>query len=126
MTTGTAFFLTISTHQDQPAAHTGAMRVTRKRFVLLFLACGYAFHFVTRFVLDQPPEALGAVPSQQAWQSYASTALSPLKLVLIGPINWLQQDPDPPPPFRLILCAVYWSVLALGIHSLLSRSGARA
>ena len=52
--------------------------------------------------------------------------LSPIRVVLVGPINWLQQDPDPPPPFRLILFAAYWSVLALGIHHLLSRKRASA
>src|SRR5690348_8661375 len=102
------------------------MRLTRNRFVLLFLVFGYAFHFLTRFVLNQPPEALWAAPNQQPWQRHASTMLSPIKAVLIAPINWLQQDPDPPPPFRLILFAVYWSILALGIHRLLSRRKAGA
>ena len=97
------------------------MRSTRKNFVLRFLAFGYTFHFVTKFALNQPPEALGAAPNQEAWQSYASTLLWPIKAVLVAPINWLQQDPDPPPPFRLILFALYWSLLALGIHRLLSR-----
>ncbi|HXK20016.1 MAG TPA: hypothetical protein VNG33_19530 [Polyangiaceae bacterium] len=102
------------------------MRSSRKKFVLVFLAVGYAFHFVTRFVLNQAPEALGASPDQELWQRRASTILSPIKAVLVGPINWLQQDPDPPPPFRLILFAVYWSVLALGIHRLLWRKKAHA
>jgi hypothetical protein len=97
------------------------MRLTRKRFVLSFLASGYALHFVTKFVLDQPPEALWASPNQGIWQKYASTLLSPLSIVMFGPVTWLQQDPDPPPPFRLILLAAYWSILALGIHHLLSR-----
>jgi len=97
------------------------MRLTRKKFVLLFLAVGYAFHFATKFLLNQAPEALWASPNQAAWQRYVSTILSPIKIVLFGPINWLQQDPDPPPPFRLILLAAYWSLLALGIHYLLAR-----
>jgi hypothetical protein len=100
------------------------MRTTRKRFVLLCLAFGYAFEFATRFLLNQSPEALWASPTQEAWQRHASTILSPIKIVLVGPINWLQQDPDPPPPFRVILFALYWSALALGIHQLLSRKGA--
>lgn len=102
------------------------MRLTRKKFILRFLAFGYAFHFVTRFLLNQSPEALWASPNQQAWQRHASTILSPIKVVLVGPINWLQQDPDPPPPFRLILFAAYWSVLALAIHYVLSRRRASA
>ena len=98
------------------------MRLSRKKFVLLFLASGYAFDFATRVLLSQSPQAIWASPDQQAWQRRASTILSPIKLILAGPINWLQQDPDPPPPFRLILFAAYWSVLALGIHRLLSRN----
>ena len=97
------------------------MRLARKKFVLLFLAFGYAFHFVTCFLLIQSPEGSQLSPDQEAWQRHASTIISPIKVVLVGPIDWLQQDPDPPPPFRLILLAAYWSVLALGIHYLLSR-----
>jgi hypothetical protein len=95
------------------------MRFTKKRFILWSLAFGYAFDFGTRFLLNQSPEALGASPHQEAWQRHVSTILSPLSVVLIGPISWLQQDPDPPPPFRLILLAMYWSVLALGIRGLM-------
>src|SRR3954468_23659095 len=101
------------------------MRLARKKFVLLFLAFGYAFDFATRFLLNQSPEALGASPDQEAWQKHASTILSPITVVLVGPINWLQQDPDPPPPFRLILLAAYWSLLALAIHYAVSRKSAR-
>src|SRR4026208_1395463 len=102
------------------------MRVSRKKFVLSFLAFGYALHFVTRFLLNQPPEALWASSNQEAWQRYASTILSPITVVQVGPINWLQQDPCRPPPFRLILFAAYWSVLALGLHYLLTRRRAGA
>jgi hypothetical protein len=102
------------------------MRSTRKKFVLLFLACGFAFDFITRFLLNQPAEALWASPDQEAWQRHISTVVSPIKVVLVGPINWLQQDPDPPPPFRLILLTAYWSILALGLHRLLSRKRAAA
>lgn len=101
------------------------MRSSRKKFVLLFLACGYAFGFVTRFLLNQPPDALWASPGQEPWQRYVSMVLSPLRVILAGPVIWLQQDPDPPPPFRIILLGVYWSVLALGIHRLLSKRKAR-
>jgi hypothetical protein len=101
------------------------MRSTRRKFVLVFLACGIAFDLATRFLLNQPREALWASPNQEAWQRYISTILSPIRVVLLGPIIWLQQDPDPPPPFRVILLAAYWSVLALGIHHLLSARARR-
>ena len=102
------------------------MAPTKKKFVLVFLAFGYAFHFATKFLLNQPPEALWASPNQTTWQRYVSTILSPIRIVLVAPINWLQEDPDPPPPFRIILFAAYWSLLALGIHYLLTRRRARS
>ena len=95
------------------------MRLSKKAFVLRFLAFGYVFDFATRFLLKWPPQDLWVSPEQKPWQMYPSMVLSPIKVVLIGPINWLQQDPDPPPPFRIILFAAYWSVLALGLHYLL-------
>jgi hypothetical protein len=100
------------------------MRLTRTKFVLVFIAFGYTFHFVTKFLLSQPPDALGASPNQAAWQASVSTILSPIRIVLIGPILWLQQDPDPPPPLLMIVLAIYWSLLALGIHALLTRGSA--
>lgn len=97
------------------------MRTTRKKFVLLFLACGFALHFISKLLLDQAPDALWASPEQAAWQRSVSTVLGPVRVVLVGPVNWLLQDPDPPPPFRIILFAAYWYLLARGIHYCLSR-----
>jgi hypothetical protein len=99
------------------------VRFTRKRFFLTFVACAFAFDVATRFLLNQPPNPVWASPEQAAWQRHASTILSPLMLVLTGPIDWLQQDPDPPPPFRAILCVGYWTIVALLIHQLVSRGG---
>jgi len=102
------------------------MHLSRKRFVVSFLAFGYGLNFLARLLLNQSPEALYASPDQQPWQRCVATILSPIRVVLVAPINWLQQDPDPPPPFRVILFAVYWSALAVGIHYLLFRRRVRA
>lgn len=115
------FFHAISTGRAEHGPAHWCMRSSRKKFVFLFLASGYAFGLATRVLLNQPPDALGASPGQEAWQRQVSTILLPIRLVLVGPIHWLQQDPDPPPPLRAILLAAYWSLLALGIHYLLSR-----
>ena len=64
-------------------------RKSRSPRAALRLAGGFAFNFITRLVLNQPPSALGASPDQAPWQQHASTILSPLKTILIGPINWL-------------------------------------
>lgn len=106
-------------------AHSASMRLTRKKFVLIFLAVGYVFDVSTTLLLNQKLDALWGSTNQAPWQRLISTILSPIKIVLVGPIVWLQQDPDPPPPFRLVLCAAYWSLLALSVHYLLTRRRTR-
>ena len=101
------------------------MNSSRLKFVFLFLVFAFAFLFITTGLLDQPPESFVGSESQVAWQSAVSTVLSPIKLVLIGPmlpfINFLHQDPDTPPPFFLAGFAFYWTILALVLHYLLSK-----
>jgi hypothetical protein len=98
------------------------MNTSRIKFVSLFLICAFAFLFGTTSILEQPPESFLGSESQVAWKSTVSTMLSPVKIILIGPllpfIKFLHQDPDTPPPFFLIGFAVYWIVLALGLHYL--------
>ncbi|PWV46512.1 hypothetical protein [Chitinophaga sp. S165] len=101
------------------------MRTSRIKFVVLFLVAAFVFLFGTTGLLDQAPEAFLGSSAQQGWQSVVSTILSPVKIILIGPllpfINFLHQDPDTPPPFFLIGFAFYWTFLALAIHYLLSK-----
>lgn len=101
------------------------MKTSRIKFVLLFVICAFAFLAGTIALLDQPAESfLGSGP-QANWQSAISTMLSPVKIILVGPllpfINFLRQDPDTPPPFFLVGFAIYWSILALAIHYLSSK-----
>ena len=99
--------------------------ISRVKFVFLFLIFAFAFHFVTTVLLDQPPEAFLGTESKVDWKSTVATILSPIKIVLIGPllpfINFLHQDPDTPPPFFLAGFAFYWTILALVIHYLLGK-----
>ena len=105
------------------------MKVSRIKFVSLFVGFGLAYIIATRLILNQMPASLfgsdfGSEP-QAAWQSAASMLLSPLKFVLMGPLrplfNWmLNQDGDPPPPMLLVMFAVYWTILALVLHYFLS------
>ncbi|RPD37923.1 hypothetical protein [Chitinophaga barathri] len=98
------------------------MKISRIKFVLLFVILAFVFLFATTSLLDQPPESLVGSGSQAAWKSTVSTILSPIKIILVGPllpfINFLRQDPDTPPPFFLVGFACYWTVLALAIHYL--------
>lgn len=96
------------------------MSISRTQFVLLFVLFAFFFIFATGSLLDQQPELFLGSDTQAPWQSVISTILSPIKIVLIGPllpfINFLNQDPDAPPPFYLIGFAIYWTVFALGLH----------
>ena len=88
--------------------------------MFLFLIFAFAFLFITTSLLDQPPEAFLGTEPKVDWKSTVATILSPVKIVLIGPllpfINFLHQDPDTPPPFFLAGFAFYWTILALIIH----------
>ena len=101
------------------------MKISRIKFVIAFVIFSFAFLFTTTLLLDQPPESLLGTESQTPWKSTVSTILSPVKIILIGPllpfINFLHKDPDTPPPFFLIGFACYWTILALVIHFLVSK-----
>lgn len=102
------------------------MKISRIRFVTLFVVFGLAFVVGTRLILNQEPASLFgsdfASEPQAAWQSAVSLALSPVKLVLMGPLrplfSWMlsQPDADPPPPMLLVMFVVYWTILALVLH----------
>ena len=101
------------------------MNISRIKFVIIFDILAFAFIFGTTSLLDQPPESFLGTESQGPWKSTISTILSPVKIILIGPllpfIRFLHQDPDTPPPFFLVGFAFYWTILALILHYLLAR-----
>lgn len=101
------------------------MNISRPKFIFLFLVFAFAFLFATTLLLEQPPEAFLGSESQSGWQSVVSTILSPVKIILIGPllpfIKFLHQDPDTPPPFFLAGFAFYWTLLGLLLHYILGR-----
>lgn len=101
------------------------MNASRIKFVFFFLIFVVAFLFGTTLVLDSPPEFLLGSESQVSWKSTVSTILSPIKIVLMGPllpfIKFLRQDPDTPPPFFLVGFAFYWTILAIIFHYLLNK-----
>jgi hypothetical protein len=104
------------------------MKISRKKFVFLFLACGFAFLFiyniifrsVVRLIPESGASFLGT-GSLTGWKSTLSTILYPIKIVLIGPMLPLINLPDPPPPFLVIGFALYWIILALVIHYLIGK-----
>lgn len=96
------------------------MNTPRIKFVLLFLVGAFAFLFGSSALLNQTPEVIWGSESQTGWQYIVSIILSPVKIILMGPllpfIAFLRQDPDTPPPFFLAGFAIYWTILALAIH----------
>jgi len=108
------------------------MKISRTRFVLLFLISAFAFQFITNSLLGSDVrlfpahgESFLGLGSPVAWKSAVSTILLPIKIVLVGPllpyINLLRREPDTPPPFFLIGFIFYWSILALIIHYLVGK-----
>ena len=99
--------------------------ISRIKFVLLFLIFAAAFLFLTNLLLGQSPESLFGSDSQAGWRSIVSNILSPIKIILIGPllpfIKFLHQDPDTPPPFFLAGFILYWTILALIIYYIISK-----
>jgi hypothetical protein len=101
------------------------MKTSKTKFTLIFVVCAFAFVLGTSALLDQQPETILTSGSEVAWKSFVSIILSPIKIVLMGPllpfIKFLHQDPDTPPPFFLIGFAFYWTILALFIHYLFGK-----
>lgn len=101
------------------------MKIQRIVFVPIFLVFVISFLFFTTLVLDQPMVSFLGSQSQETWKSAVATFLSPVKIILMGPlipfINFLHQDPDTPPPFFLVGFGTYWTILALIFHYLLSK-----
>lgn len=103
------------------------MKISRKKFVILFLLFGFAFLFIsnalygtsTQLFPGQGEPWLGT-ESNVLWKIGVAATFYPIKLILIGPmipfIEFLQQEPDTPPPFFVIGFALYWSLLAIILH----------
>lgn len=99
------------------------MKTSRKKFVLLFLAAGFAFFFVynvvvcsvVRVIPDTAESFLGN-ESLTGWKNIVATILYPVKIALAGPLASVLDWPDSPPPFQVIIFALYWTILALVLH----------
>ena len=101
------------------------MKLSRTRFVLLFIASAFLFVFLYNLTIrcvlrgrpDNSASFLGST-GLSGWRYVVSIILFPVKLALIGPMGFLLDLPDPPPPFVGIGFAIYWTVLALIIYYL--------
>jgi len=108
------------------------MKVSRTKFVSFFLVSAFAFQFISNSLLGSEVrlfplngEPFPGTGSPIAWKSNVSTVLFPIKIVLIGPLSFLFELPDPAPPILVFAFALYWTAIALILYSLLSKISAR-
>ncbi len=108
------------------------MNITKTKFVIIFLVCGFVFQFLTTSLLGSTglrgmpkyPDTFLHTASPIAWKQTASNFILPLKVVLTGPlvlseVKFLKDDP--PPPFVAFYFMVYWSLLAISLHYCFSK-----
>jgi hypothetical protein len=98
------------------------MKASRKKFVFIFLVSAFAFQLITNLLLvPVNAEWFPGTDSPIAWKRTLAAIIYPVKLILVGPLAPVFNDPDPAPPIRIIICALYWTILALLIHYILSK-----
>ena len=104
------------------------MRISRTRFVIIFLVLAFAFQFISNSLLGPEVrlfpvngEWFPGTGSPIAWKSTVAKILYPGKIVLVGPLSPLFTDPDPAPPILVLAFAFYWTAIALVLYYLLSK-----
>jgi hypothetical protein len=108
------------------------MKISRTKFVILFLVSAFAFQFISNSLLGSEVrlfpvngEWFPGTGSPIGWKSTLATILYPVKFVLIGPLSFLAKDPDPAPPVLVFAFAFYWTAMALVLYYLLSKINIR-
>jgi len=99
------------------------MRISRKKFIIIFVVSAFVFVGITNLILG--PVVNGTwypgTDSPIAWKRNLAAAIYPIKIILVGPLAPIFNDPDPAPPIRALACAVYWTIMALVLHFILSK-----
>ena len=90
--------------------------------MIIFLVMAFAFMGSSNLLLvPKNGDWFNGMDSQITWKHTLANIIYPLKVVLVGPLAPIFNDPDPAPPIRVIVCAFYWTVIALVVHFLLSK-----
>lgn len=99
------------------------MRISAKRFVIIFLVSAFAFIIITNLLLGPIENGtwFPGTDSPIAWKRNVAAIIYPVKIVLVGPLSAIFNDPDPAPPIRALACAVYWTAMALVIYFILGK-----
>jgi hypothetical protein len=101
------------------------MKISSTRFVSIFVISAFAFQFTSNSLLGDEiqlfphnGEWYPGVGSPIAWKNTVAFIIYPVKYILVEPLSFLTQDPDPPPPVLLIGFGVYWATIALVLYYL--------
>ncbi|MFB9843442.1 hypothetical protein [Mucilaginibacter ginsenosidivorans] len=97
------------------------MKVSRTKFVVIFLVSAFVFIGITNLLL-QPVNGdwFAGTGSPVAWKRNLAAIIYPVKIILVGPLAPIFNDPDPAPPVRALACAIYWTAIALIVHFIIS------
>jgi len=115
------FDLTLKYKVLSESCKLNGMKIPVKKFVIIFLISAFAFQFISNLILepvngDWFPGNDSPIP----WKRNLAASIYPVKLVLVGPLSIVFNDPDPPPPIRVLACALYWTAIAFVLHFILS------
>jgi hypothetical protein len=101
------------------------MKISKTRFVATFLILAFSFQFISNSLLGDEialfphnGEWYTGVGSPIAWKNRTGSVIYPVKYVLVEPLSFLAQDPDPAPPVLLVAFAIYWTAMALILYYL--------
>jgi hypothetical protein len=97
-------------------------KISRAKFIIIFLVSAFVFQGISNLLLvPVNGDWFPGMDSPIAWKRTFANVIYPVKLVLVGPLAPIFNDPDPAPPIRALACAVYWTVIALVLHFILSK-----
>ena len=101
------------------------MKISITKFIIIFVVSAFIFQFVTNSILS--PEVRAApvngqwfpgADSKVAWKRNMASIIYPVKVVLVGPLAPIFNDPDPAPPVLGFFCTLYWTALASALYFL--------
>lgn len=97
------------------------MKTNRRKFIIIFVISAFVFIGATNLLLHPVNgDWYAGTNSPIAWQRNLAAVIYPIKVILVGPLAPVLNDPDPAPPIRAIACAIYWTAIAFVLHFLLS------
>jgi hypothetical protein len=98
------------------------MKISRTKFVIVFLVSAFAFQLISNLLLvPVNGDWFPGTGSPIAWKRTLAAILYPVRIVLVGPLSRVLNDPDPAPPIRALACAIYWTVIALILYYLIGK-----